>query len=125
MWVPHLIGLLPNGMAHLIVREPEEVIEDYEQVKQILMKRYKLSTEMFWQMFTKHSKNADGSWKDFMYELRTYFQEWIKGLEVENFEQLCDLIISDQMKRRVTTEVKEHFVYEWPIFKSLELLSEK
>ncbi|GBO14817.1 hypothetical protein AVEN_39342-1 [Araneus ventricosus] len=29
-WVSHLIGLLPNDMAQLIVREPEEVTEDYE-----------------------------------------------------------------------------------------------
>ncbi|GBM64321.1 hypothetical protein AVEN_25934-1 [Araneus ventricosus] len=76
-------------------------------------------------MFTKHSKNADGTWEDFVYELRTYFQEWIKGLEVENFEQLCDLIITDRMKRRVPTEVKEHFIDEWPKFKSPELLSKK
>ncbi|GBM14212.1 hypothetical protein AVEN_167299-1 [Araneus ventricosus] len=99
-------------MVKLIVREPEEVTEDYEQIKQILLKRYKLSAEMFRQMFTKHSKNADGTWKDFVYELRTYFQEWIKGLEVENFEQLCDLIITNEMKRRVSTEVKEHFIDE-------------
>ncbi|GBM77798.1 hypothetical protein AVEN_231597-1 [Araneus ventricosus] len=76
-------------------------------------------------MFIKHSKNADGTLKDFVYELRTYFQEWIKGLEVETFEQLCDLMIIDQMKRRVPTEVKEHFIDEWPKFKPPELLSEK
>ncbi|GBM02988.1 hypothetical protein AVEN_14504-1 [Araneus ventricosus] len=112
LWVLHLIGLLPNDMAQLIAREPEEVTNDYEQVKQILLKRYKLSAEMFRQMFTKHSKNSDGTWKDFVYELRTYFQEWIKGLKVENFEQMCDLIIIDQMKRRVPTEVKGHFIDE-------------
>ncbi|GBO04160.1 hypothetical protein AVEN_184328-1 [Araneus ventricosus] len=122
LWVSHLKGLLPNDMAQLIAREPEEVTDDYEQG---LLKQYKLSAEMFRQMFTKHSKNADGTWKDFVYELRTYFQEWIKGLEVENFEQLRDLIITDQMKCRVLTEVKEHFIDEWPKFKSPELLLEK
>ncbi|GBN43749.1 hypothetical protein AVEN_177644-1 [Araneus ventricosus] len=72
LWVSHLIGLLPNDMAQLIARKPEEVTGDYEQLKQIL---HKLSAEMFRQMFTKHLKNADETWKDFMYELRTYFQE--------------------------------------------------
>ncbi|GBM18285.1 hypothetical protein AVEN_147412-1 [Araneus ventricosus] len=76
-------------------------------------------------MFTKHSKNADGAWKDFVHELKIYLQEWIKGLEVETFELLCDLIINDQMKRRVPTEIKEHFIDEWPKFKFPELLSEK
>ncbi|GBN29375.1 hypothetical protein AVEN_78152-1 [Araneus ventricosus] len=82
-------------MAQLIARYPEEVTEDYEQIKHILLKRYKLSAEMFSQMFVKHSKNTDGTWKDFVYELRTYFQESIKGLEVDTFEQLCDLILTD------------------------------
>ncbi|GBM05616.1 hypothetical protein AVEN_202249-1 [Araneus ventricosus] len=83
LWLSQLVGLLPNDMAQLIAREPEEVTEDYEQVEQILLKRYKLSAEMFRQMFTKHSKNADGAWKDFVYELGTYFEEWIEGLKVE------------------------------------------
>ncbi|GBN12479.1 hypothetical protein AVEN_135987-1 [Araneus ventricosus] len=47
LWVSHLIGLLPNDMAQLIAREPDEVTDDYEQVKQILLKRYKFSAEMF------------------------------------------------------------------------------
>ncbi|GBM01878.1 hypothetical protein AVEN_218996-1 [Araneus ventricosus] len=100
LWVSHLIGLLPNDMVQLIAKQSDEV---NEQVKQILLKRYELSEELFRQMFTKHSKSAHGTWKDFVYELRTYFRERIKGLEVENFEKLCDLIITNQMKRRVPT----------------------
>ncbi|GBM06335.1 hypothetical protein AVEN_121378-1 [Araneus ventricosus] len=112
LWVSYLVCLLPNNMVQLIAREPDELIKDYEQIKLILLKRYKFSAKMFRQMFIKHLKNADGTWNDFVYELRIYFQEWIKGLEVANYEQLCDLIITDQMKRRVPTEVKEHFIDE-------------
>ncbi|GBN20796.1 hypothetical protein AVEN_1477-1 [Araneus ventricosus] len=112
-------------MTQLIAREHEEVTENYEQIEQIFLKRYKLSAEMFRLMFIKHSKNADGTLKNSVHEIRNYFQEWIKGFEVETFEQLCDLMISDQMKRRVPTQVKEHFIDEWPKFKSSELLSEK
>ncbi|GBM21282.1 hypothetical protein AVEN_149868-1 [Araneus ventricosus] len=73
LWVSHLIGLLPSNMAQLIARELEEVIEDYEQVKQILLKQYKFSAEMFRQMFTKHSKNAHGTWKDFVERTKNIF----------------------------------------------------
>ncbi|GBO13429.1 hypothetical protein AVEN_9897-1 [Araneus ventricosus] len=54
LWVSLLIGLLPNDTAQIIAREPEEVTEDYEQVKQIFLKRYKLSAGMFRQMFIQH-----------------------------------------------------------------------
>ncbi|GBM51892.1 hypothetical protein AVEN_186181-1 [Araneus ventricosus] len=70
LWVSHLIGLLLNDMAQLIASELEEVTGNYEQVKQILLKRYKFSAEMLRQMFYKYSKNADGTWNDFVYELR-------------------------------------------------------
>ncbi|GBN28490.1 hypothetical protein AVEN_35113-1 [Araneus ventricosus] len=33
LWVSHLIGLLPNDMAQLIDKEPEEVAEDCEEKK--------------------------------------------------------------------------------------------
>ena len=39
-WASHLIGLLPYDIAQIIAREDEEVAQDYEQVKQLLLKRY-------------------------------------------------------------------------------------
>ncbi|GBN26606.1 hypothetical protein AVEN_53923-1 [Araneus ventricosus] len=87
---------------------------------------------MFKQLFTKHTKNADGNLREFLYELRTDFQKLIKGLEVETFEQLWNLIVTDEMERRVLrntgivpTEIMEHFIDKWPQFKSPALLSEK
>ncbi|GBM97951.1 hypothetical protein AVEN_42498-1 [Araneus ventricosus] len=124
-WASHLLGLLPSEMAQLIAREPEEVTNNYEEVKEILMKRYKLSAERFRQMFTKHTKHVDGTWKDFLYELKTYFHEWIKGLEITTFEQLCDLMLTDQMKRRVPMEIKDHFIDEWTQLKSADALADK
>ncbi|GBN78714.1 hypothetical protein AVEN_132582-1 [Araneus ventricosus] len=38
-WVTHLIGLLPYDVAQLIVREPDEIANDYGELKKILLKR--------------------------------------------------------------------------------------
>ncbi|GBM45364.1 hypothetical protein AVEN_270678-1 [Araneus ventricosus] len=38
-WVTHLLGLLPYDVAQLIVREPDEIANDYGEVKKILLKR--------------------------------------------------------------------------------------
>ncbi|GBM09355.1 hypothetical protein AVEN_184066-1 [Araneus ventricosus] len=46
-WVTHLLGLLPYDVAQLIAREPDEIANDYNKVKQILLKRYKLIPEKF------------------------------------------------------------------------------
>ncbi|GBO46908.1 hypothetical protein AVEN_124152-1 [Araneus ventricosus] len=42
-WVTHLLGLLPFDVAQLIAREPDEIANDYNEVKKILLKRYKLT----------------------------------------------------------------------------------
>ncbi|GBM79668.1 hypothetical protein AVEN_59161-1 [Araneus ventricosus] len=38
-WVTHLLGLLPYDVAQLIAREPDEIANDYGEVKKILLKR--------------------------------------------------------------------------------------
>lgn len=112
-WVSALLTLLPSEIVQLIARESEEKFEDYAYIKDILLKRFKLTAESFRKKFVTHQKSPEKSWRDFTYEVTNYFQEWINGLEVKEFETLKDLIITDQIKRRVPYDVREHFVDEW------------
>ncbi|GBM32421.1 hypothetical protein AVEN_239810-1 [Araneus ventricosus] len=123
--VSHLIGLLPYEMSQLTARESEEVSNDYSHIKKLLLKRYKFSAEKFRQKFNHHTKSAVSNWTDFLYELRNYFEEWLKGLEVKTFAELSDLIVTEQIKRRVPWEVKEHFIDEWADIKSPEVLAKR
>ncbi|GFT74811.1 retrovirus-related Pol polyprotein from transposon opus [Trichonephila clavipes] len=61
-WVTNLVGLLPLEMANLIVREPEEKANDYEHIKGMLLKRFKLSPETFKVKFKRHCKSAENIW---------------------------------------------------------------
>ncbi|GFU77762.1 CCHC-type domain-containing protein [Trichonephila clavipes] len=76
-WVTHLISILPLGIVGLIAREPEKDAADYKFVKKLLLQRFKLSPEKFRQLFVKHQKNPDGTWKDFYYEIRNFCEEWL------------------------------------------------
>ncbi|GBM25418.1 hypothetical protein AVEN_245825-1 [Araneus ventricosus] len=109
-WVTHLLGLLLYDVAQLIAREPDEIANDYGEVKKILLKRYKLTPEKFRQKFFMHNKNLGSTWKNFAYELRSFFNEWVSGVKADSFEKLSDLIITDQIKRKVSQEVKDHFI---------------
>lgn len=44
-WVSNLISLLPIDIIQIIARESEEFAEDYDHVKKILLKRFKMSAE--------------------------------------------------------------------------------
>ncbi|GBO05150.1 hypothetical protein AVEN_117493-1 [Araneus ventricosus] len=42
-----------------------------------------------------------------------YLEGWLDGVKVNDFETLKNLMITDQMKRCVSPEVKYHFLDEW------------
>ncbi|UYV69805.1 hypothetical protein LAZ67_7000807, partial [Cordylochernes scorpioides] len=112
-WAFSLLGLLPYEMTQLIARETEEQSGDYRFVKRLHLKRYKLSPEQFRQKFEKHERSQKGSWRDFAFELRGYFNEWIEGMNVENFDALKDLSITNQLKKKVPNVLRNHLIDDW------------
>ncbi|GBN82214.1 hypothetical protein AVEN_45109-1 [Araneus ventricosus] len=72
-----------------------------------------------------HNKNLGSTWKNFAYELRSFFNEWVNGVKADSFEKLSDLIITDQIKCKVSQEIKDHFIDEWSKLNSPDDLVEK
>ncbi|GBL79856.1 Transposon Tf2-6 polyprotein [Araneus ventricosus] len=124
-WASHLLSLLPYEIAQLVAREDVGISRDFEKVKSLLLKRYKLTAEKFRQLFSKHYKSPTATWKDFAYEVRNYFHGWISGLDISTFDQLKELIIVDHIKRRVPPEVREHYIDEWSQLNNVEKLTSK
>ncbi|KFM68825.1 hypothetical protein X975_06062, partial [Stegodyphus mimosarum] len=124
-WVSCLLTLMPFEIIQLIGKESEEKFEDYEYIRAILLKRFKLNPESFRKKFVMHQKNTEKSWKDFCYDITSYFEEWISGLEITDFAGLKDLIITDQIKKRVPHEVRDHFLDDWLKFVSPTKLADK
>lgn len=112
-WVGHLISVLPSEIINMISRESEERATDYDQVKALLLKRFKLSPEKFRQLFNKHQKAPESTWRDFYHQLQNYLEEWLAGLEVKTYDQLKDLMLVEQLKKRVPADVREHYLDDW------------
>ncbi|GFW38964.1 transposon Tf2-6 polyprotein [Trichonephila clavipes] len=121
-YVTHLLPMLPIDISHTILREPKDKLENYQHVKQVLLQRFKLSAESFRMRFSTHQKQPEALWKDFAYELNNYLEGWLHSLEVKDFNSLKDLVLTDQLKKRVSKEVKEHFVDIWGDIKSSEFV---
>ncbi|GBM03861.1 hypothetical protein AVEN_231326-2 [Araneus ventricosus] len=112
-WVSGLLMLMPSDIVQLIARESEENFDNYNYIKSVLLKRFKLSPEEFRRKFLHHQKYSEKSWREFTFEISNYFQEWIEGLKIDSFEKLKNLMITDQIKRRAPFEAKDHFLDEW------------
>lgn len=115
-FVTQLISVLPLEMAELIMREPQEISDDYSKVKEILLNRFKLSPETFRTKFNQHQRKPGALWKDLIFELRSYLDGWLEGVEVKDFEALKNLLIADQIKRCVPGEIKDHFIDVWGLW---------
>ncbi|GFW68618.1 retrovirus-related Pol polyprotein from transposon 297 [Trichonephila clavipes] len=112
-WAAYLIGSLPPDIAQLIAREDEDDAQNYEKVKEMLLKRFRVIGYRFRQYFSQQKKNPDSTWRDFYFELSSYFEGWIKELKITTFDQLKSLIIADQIKRKTPANIKEHFLDIW------------
>ncbi|GFX87523.1 retrovirus-related Pol polyprotein from transposon 297 [Trichonephila clavipes] len=112
-WTAYLIGSLPPDIAQLIAREDEDDAQNYEKVKEMLLKRFRVTGDRFRQYFSQQKKNSDSTWRDLYFELSSYFEGWIKELKITTFDQLKSLIIADQIKRKTPSNIKENFLDIW------------
>ncbi|GBL94013.1 hypothetical protein AVEN_76727-1 [Araneus ventricosus] len=68
-WVPQLISLLPLDLAQIIIKEPEEKMQDYLNAKEVLLDRFKMKPETFRLKFTQHQKKTGALWRELVFEL--------------------------------------------------------
>ncbi|GFX95100.1 uncharacterized protein TNCV_3605591 [Trichonephila clavipes] len=121
----YLIGALPSDVTSLIAREPEEKCRDYCHIRGMLLQRFKLTAEKFRVLFSRHRKSPNGTWKDYYFEIRAYFEDWLNELKIDLFDGLKNLMIADQMKKRCSPECKEHYLDIWDELISPEMLADK
>ncbi|GFU69447.1 uncharacterized protein TNCV_2444201 [Trichonephila clavipes] len=104
LWVPYLIGALPSDVTSLIAREPEEKCRDYSHIRGMLLQRFKLAAEKFRDLFSRHRKSPNGTWKDYYFEIRAYFEGWLNEHNIDSFDGLKNLMMADQTKKKCSPE---------------------
>jgi len=122
-WVTQLLSLIPLEMAQYITRE--NINGSYEDVKELLLSKFKLSPEKFRVMFYRLQRNSDERWEDMRYRLSTYLSEWLGGNNIITYDALKDMLIAEQMKRKVPNDVKEHFIDSWAKLNDSKQLAKK
>lgn len=124
-WVAYLLAVLPAELSNMLAREEPSDANNYDFVKSIILKRYKLNSEKLKQCFYRHPKSHDKSWRNYAQELSSYFTQWISELNIETFQQLKDLIVTEQLKFRVSSEIRDHFLEDWLKFTTPYELADK
>ncbi|GFW17391.1 retrovirus-related Pol polyprotein from transposon 297 [Trichonephila clavipes] len=102
----------------------EQALKEKELQLKFDLERFKLSPEVFRQKFVQHQKNSDSTWKDFTFEITNYLDEWLIGLEINTFQDLKDLMVVDQLKKRANASMKDHFLDNLANLKSATQIAE-
>ncbi|GFX73947.1 retrovirus-related Pol polyprotein from transposon 17.6 [Trichonephila clavipes] len=72
----------------------------------------------------KEQKKSDSTWRDFNFEITNYLDEWLIGLKINTFQDLKDLMVVDQLKKRANASMKDPFLDNWAKLKSATQIAE-
>ncbi|GFU47213.1 retrovirus-related Pol polyprotein from transposon 297, partial [Nephila pilipes] len=124
-WVSQLIPLLPMEIVELVVKEPPEMGDNYPHIKNLLLHRFQLTPVALRDRFESHQRRPGTLWSDLVFDLRSYLDNWLAGMKVNDFVGLKELMLTEQLKKRAPIELVDHFIDSWDEFKEATILAEK
>ncbi|GFS83406.1 retrovirus-related Pol polyprotein from transposon 412, partial [Nephila pilipes] len=124
-WVSQLIPLLPMEIVELVVKEPPEMGDNYPHIKNLLLHRFQLTPVALRDRFESHQRRPGTLWSDLVFDLRSYLDNWLAGMKVNDFVGLKELMLTEQLKKRAPIELVDHFIDSWDEFKEATILPEK
>ena len=97
-WAIYLGAHLKGVALEAYTRMPSSKIDNFEEVKDTLLRRFDLTEEGFKRKFRSARPEASEAPQQYIARLRRYMERWLDLAEVEDgdFEQLKDFFIKDQ-----------------------------
>jgi len=93
-----LIPLLTSRAKSVIGRMPAGDMEQYDELKKFLLADFKLTPREYKSRFDTAHKNDDETYVLFAARLRNLLSYYLRSRQVDNFDKLCELIVSDRLK---------------------------
>jgi len=93
-----LIPHLSEQAKSLIGRLDVGSLDNYDEMKKFLLGEYKLTAMEYKTRFDKASKYFDETGVLFASRLYNELRNYLSSRGVDNFEKLCDLLVSDKLK---------------------------
>ncbi|GFS99460.1 retrovirus-related Pol polyprotein from transposon 412 [Nephila pilipes] len=99
-WVSQLIPLLSMEIVELVVKKPPEKGDNYPHIKNLLLHRFQLTTVALRDRFESHQRRPSTLWSNLVFDLRSYLDNWLAGMKVDDFVGLKELMLTEQLKKR-------------------------
>ncbi|CAJ1087102.1 uncharacterized protein LOC117532417 [Xyrichtys novacula] len=80
----------------------------YSKIKSAVLKAYELVPEAYRQRFRSWEKKNGQTYVEFVRDLSTHFKRWLSALDVSTFDNLCDLMILEQLKNCLPERIAKY-----------------
>ena len=108
MWTTLIQCRFVGKAQRVYVTLDEDLSADYDSVKPIILKAYKLVPEAYRQKFRDLRKFPAQTYVEFARLKEQAFSEWVKSKEITDFKKLKELILVEEFKNCVHRELKVH-----------------
>jgi len=108
-WAVYLSALLKGRALDVYSRMPPEQTDDYDRLKEALLKRYLLSADGFKKRFRSAKPERGETRSQFLTRLDNYIENWIELAKVtKSYEGLKNLIVQEQYLSTCPKEMAMH-----------------
>src|SRR6218665_1089767 len=105
-WAVYLSALLKGRALDVYARMPPEQYDNYEALKNALLKRYEMTEEGFRKRFHNSKPETGESPQQFITRLESYLMRWIELAKVtQDFDGLKALLVKEQYLAVVSREL--------------------
>ena len=104
--VGQLIGKLTGNAREAFVLMDKEDAKSFEKVKEAIFARYNLNNHAYRKKFRDHDKVDKDSFTEYGNQLCRNFDRWVMSENVTSFRELRELIILEQLIRRLPNDVR-------------------
>ncbi|GFS80593.1 uncharacterized protein TNCV_3870181 [Trichonephila clavipes] len=92
-WVSQLIPLLPVESTELIAKELPEKGDDYPHIKKLILNIFQLTPVALRDRFESHQRRPGTLWSDLVFDLRSYLENWLAGMEIKDLKKLKAVLL--------------------------------
>ena len=94
-----------SGKAAKVIRHLED-INDYSKVKKAILDAFSITEEGYRQCFRNSCKPNYQTFLEFASDKLRAFKKWLKCAQVDNFDSLVNLIVFEEFKRKLPTNIR-------------------
>jgi len=105
-----LMPFLNDRARSLLDKLPRERLDDYQQVREFLLREFKLTPEQYREKFWMMEKRSDETFTVFGTRIKNLFQFYLDSRKIDDKDGIVNLIVTDRIKQIVTPQCLRHIL---------------